>query len=181
MRLTLPPIIIATVVTAGCSTLPDPQTALDTQSQSALTSTLETLAAAPTADLSFCETDATARQCTTGSTGLKAAGLGGVFLPLDATLTRMTLRAGEADFDMSINGIPARCATAPVAIDDATRSMTAAGFYCNWAGIGNVLATVQLTADWQGESPNAIGGRYLIRFNGTGNGSGAGTFRADLR
>ncbi|WP_299610166.1 hypothetical protein [uncultured Tateyamaria sp.] len=82
---------------------------------------------------------------------------------------------------MRINGIPATCAKAPVALDDATRSLTASGFYCNWAGIGNVLATVQLTADWQGESPQTIGGRYLIRFNGTGNGSGAGTFRADVR
>ena len=181
MRLTLPPVIVATVFAAGCSTLPEKQTRVDAESQSELTTTLENLARAPAASLAFCETVAQGRQCDAESRGLKAAGLGGVFLPLDATLTRMSLRAGQADFDMSINGIPASCATAPVELNDSARSLTASGFYCNWAGIGNVLATVQLTADWQAGGADIIGGRYLLRFNGTGNGAGAGTFRADLR
>ncbi|MEL6240223.1 MAG: hypothetical protein AAFV87_03235 [Pseudomonadota bacterium] len=174
-------LIIAVLFVAGCGELPD-QAATVTQEQGEeLTALLTGLARESNATLAFCETAQDTRACDAESEGLKAAGVGGLLLPLNATLTGMTIVEGEADFDLTINGIGAACAKAPLMFEEAQRTLSARGFYCNWAGIGNVLATVELTADWTNDPEADFGGRYLIRFNGTGNGSGSGVYRARIQ
>jgi len=175
----LPVLACTAFALAGCATLPDAPSA--SISDPSAVAALQDLVAAPAARLSFCETNAGQTSCAPNSAGLKASGLGGVFLPLDSTLTSATFRQSEADFNIDINGLAAACASTPPQVDVQARKITASGFFCNWAGVGNVLATVELTADWQDAGAQAFGGRYRIQFNGTGNGAGSGTFRAQVQ
>ncbi len=51
-------------------------------------------------------------------------------------------------------------------------------FYCNWAGIGNVLTNIDLSIDSINTADKTFTGFYKISFYGTGNATGSGSFKA---
>lgn len=167
-RLTLPALLVAYALSACTATLPPApidRTAVDTQ------------ALLKNRTLNFCETDAQTRSCQPGSQGLSARGLGGPALPLRANLKSVTVTGEKARLDLDVNNIGALCTQGRVTYADEGKDAVVSGIYCNWIIIGNVIASAEFRTDWS-EPDGSFGGRYIIRFFGTGNGSGAGHFKA---
>lgn len=131
----------------------------------------------PSGELLFCTLRAPNTFCEPNSTGLSAIGLGGLFLPLDVQIISLKLGDDSAKVAIVVNDISAYClaGTPNLGTNSATIKLT--GIYCNWLGIGNVFASLQLTIDSYIDT-DIYRGRYRIRFLGTGNGSGAGYFMA---
>lgn len=137
---------------------------------------IETMVDRGTFDL--CETGLGRQECLPGSTGISARGLGGLFLPLNSVVPKVTFTGLEADVDILVNNIAARCTEGKVTFLPDQNAVRVGNIACNWIVIGNVIASVTLELDWV-EAPDAFGGRYTIQYSGTGNGAGSGRFRAE--
>jgi hypothetical protein len=72
--------------------------------------------------------------------------------------------------------IPPVCQTsnALLSVKDDLVVLQMENFYCNWAGIGNVIVAVEMQISEVG--PNRLSGRWTARGNGTANGFGSGYF-----
>ncbi|MEM8592670.1 MAG: hypothetical protein AAGF13_09100 [Pseudomonadota bacterium] len=128
--------------------------------------------------LAFCDVEAGDRQCGASEAGLRANGVGGLFLPLLAEVTGAELGPENGSISLKVNTIPGACAEGRVDWASRPDQVILDGVYCNWLAIGNVFTNITITVDWA-ESPERFGGRYAIGFNGTGNGSGGGYFVAE--
>lgn len=131
----------------------------------------------------FCEAEADRiDQCAEGSKGLSAAGLGGLFLPLAMNITALEIERNkgqtEAKMRSIINAIPVACATAKIDYDADRATLSSNGFYCNWAGIGNVITSFDFAVSDVNAQTGTFAGTYRIGFLGTGNGGGRGVFLA---
>jgi hypothetical protein len=131
----------------------------------------------PSGELVFCTRKAPNTHCEPNTTGLIASGLGGLFLPLNVQTPSLKLEDGSARVALVVNNISAYCSAATPNVNTNPATIKFSGIYCNWLGIGNVIASLQLTIDSFIEE-DIYGGRYRIRFFGTGNGGGAGYFMA---
>ena len=126
--------------------------------------------------IEFCETAEGEQTCLSPEGGLKAAGVGGLFLPLATEVRSVSFGTDDGAIDLKVNGIPAACTKGELDIRAGEAQLS--GILCNWLLIGNVVSSLTLTVDWV-ESENRFGGRYAIGFSGTGNGSGSGHYRAE--
>ena len=126
----------------------------------------------------LCETKSGEQDCLLSSQGISGSGLGGVFLPLNSVVPKITFAGSEADVDILVNNIAARCTEGKVTFLPGQNAVRVDNIACNWIVIGNVIASVTLELDWVEES-GAFGGRYTIQYSGTGNCAGSGHFRAE--
>jgi len=161
----------ATLLLGGCATLPNPPAVRSDQQ-------IKNVVDRGTFDL--CETELGGQVCLPGSNGISARGLGGLFLPLSSVMRNITFTGSEADVDIQVNTIAARCTDGAVTVLPDQNAIRVGNIACNWIVIGNVIASVTLELDSL-EAPGTFGGRYTIQFSGTGNGAGSGHFRAERR
>jgi len=87
----------------------------------------------------------------------------------------------QADPKVVINGIQAACTAGATHSHSNPASIDISRVLCNWLGIGNVISSIKLTFDWDDPQSRTFGGRYLVRFIGTGNGSGSGMYTAEVQ
>ena len=83
----------------------------------------------------------------------------------------------------TVDAIPPLCGTVDVTITNGsnnTASVQLSNFYCNWAAIGNVLASMKLSIDHIDVADQTFTGYYRITFYGTGNASGSGYFKGTI-
>lgn len=134
-------------------------------------------AAIPSGELLFCTLPASNTHCGPNTTGLIARGLGGLFLPLDVRINSLNFVDNIVRVALVINDVPGYCSAGTPNVDTNPPAIKVTGIYCNWLGIGNVVASLELVIDSLSDG-NVYGGRYRIHFIGTGNGGGAGYFKA---
>ena len=139
--------------------------------------------------VNLCEADPVSRECKNGSDSISANGVGGIF-PLTLRVSGMTVsQQHQSDTGLSIdaavrskvNAIPPLCRTAHGQIhlkDNDTVTVHLRSFYCNWVGIGNVLANTDLSIDHIDSHNRTFSGFYKITFYGTGVAAGSGYYRA---
>ncbi|MEO1080302.1 MAG: hypothetical protein AAFY29_12165 [Pseudomonadota bacterium] len=142
--------------------------------------------------IEFCEAATATGDCLVTGERPSASGVGGLFLPLKMELRelRLTRYSAEDDsfaarLDAPVNAIPPACGEVDGRIErgkngDALR-VRIPNFYCNWAGIGNVLTTMTFAIRDISADRSYFTGYYKIEFYGTGNATGSGFFRASLR
>lgn len=141
-------------------------------------------------EISLCEADPVSKDCKTGSDGVRANGVGGLFIPLVLKVSGMTVSkqnpsdAGwtiEAAVQSKADAIPPLCRTAHGQIllrDNHTITVQLQNFYCNWVVVGNVLVNADFSIDHIDSQNKVFNGFYKITFHGTGNAAGSGYFRA---
>jgi hypothetical protein len=142
--------------------------------------------------LALCDADPASKECKQGSTGIRANGVGGLFIPLVLNVSGVTVtkhgRSTEGwTIDASVkskaDAISPLCKTAHGQIllrDNATVTVQLRHFYCNWVVVGNVVVNADLSIDYIDPQQQSINGFYKISFHGTGNASGSGYYRAAL-
>jgi hypothetical protein len=142
--------------------------------------------------VSLCEAELGSRECKKDSEGIRASGVGGLFLPLALHVTAMTIRKQdpadygwiiEASFQSSVDAISPLCRTAHGRIllgDNNTVSVRVSGFYCNWMLVGNVIVDADFSIDHIDPKDKLFTGFYRITFHGTGNAAGSGYYRAAI-
>ena len=138
----------------------------------------------------LCEANAQTGRCLEPTVGLAGYGLGGIFLPLLMRVEGFELNRNSTKsegafriaFSTTVNEIPPFCSEtdAEFAIlqGDILRLGTTP-FFCNWVGIGNVVAQIEFAIDRVNAGSRSFTGRYALQLNGTGNAIGEGYFRAD--
>ena len=138
----------------------------------------------------LCEADPASRQCKSGSGGITATGVGGLFLPLTLHVKGLVVSqenqtddgvALNASLESVVDAIAPLCGSAHVKIvsrDNNTVSLQFGQFYCNWVLVGNVLVNADLSVDSINLKDKVFTGFYRITFHGTGNASGSGYYRA---
>ena len=141
--------------------------------------------------IEFCEASVETGECLGPNKKPSASGIGGLFLPLKMELRELRLSAYdaaddsfEARLDAPVNAIPPACGEVDGRIDrgedgNALR-VRIPSFYCNWAGIGNVLTSMTFAIRDISADRSYFTGYYRIEFYGTGNATGSGFFRAQL-
>jgi hypothetical protein len=140
--------------------------------------------------LRLCDADPVSKDCRQGSDGIRANGVGGLFLPLVLTLSAMTVTnespspagwAIEATVQSKADAISPLCRIAHGRIlerDNGTISIQLKNFYCNWVIVGNVLVNTDLSIDHIDPLNRIFTGFYKITFHGTGNAAGSGYYKA---
>ncbi len=130
---------------------------------------------------SLCDTQKSRQACHGKNAGLQATGLGGLFLPLKVSLSDLSFGADRSRIGVAINGRDAICTNGLLASSDSHAFIEIHDVFCNWLLIGNVISSLKLTIDWIDPASYTFGGRYSVRFIGTGNGAGAGFYTAKER
>jgi hypothetical protein len=140
--------------------------------------------------VAFCESDPLSRDCKKGSGGVRANGVGGLFIPVVLYVSGMTVSkqspsdsgwAIEAAVQSKADAIPPLCRTAHGQIllrDNNTITVQLQNFYCNWVVVGNVFVNADFSIDHIDPQNKVFNGFYKITFHGTGNAAGSGYFRA---
>lgn len=139
----------------------------------------------------LCEADINSKTCNLANKGIEAKGLGGIFLPLTMELTEIDVKESrhiESAIDLSselrasINGITPWCGelSGTITTNSSHASLIYSNFYCNWAGIGNVVTNLSLSIDHIDVSNKTFSGFYKMSFYGTGNASGSGYYVAKV-
>ena len=140
--------------------------------------------------IKLCTADQSSRKCKPNQ-GLSASGVGGPFLPLSMNVAALDIKsikpaadgfAFSSQVDATVDAIPPLCGTVGGTIKTGTNtaSVQLNNFYCNWAVIGNVSASMKLSIDNIDLSDKTFSGYYRITFYGTGNASGSGYFKGAL-
>jgi hypothetical protein len=141
--------------------------------------------------IQLCEADANTKECIKDGSGISARGVGGIFLPLFMDMKGIEVSQARAvdshiimtsKLDAEINKISPWCGTVEgkVTNDNGSAKITLSDFYCNWAGIGNVLTNIDLSIDSINPADKSFTGFYKISFYGTGNATGSGSFKASI-
>jgi hypothetical protein len=140
--------------------------------------------------VSLCEADPISKACKRGSDGVRANGVGGLFIPLLLNVSGMTISmqspsgsgwAIDAAVQSKADGIPPLCRTAHGHIllrDNNTITVQLHNFYCNWLAVGNVIVNTDFSVDHIDSQNRVFNGFYKITFHGTGNAVGSGYYRA---
>jgi hypothetical protein len=140
--------------------------------------------------VSLCEADPVSKDCKKGSDGVRASGVGGLFVPLVLNVTGMTVSkqsrsdsgwAIEAAVQSKADAIPPLCRTARGQIllrVNNTITVQLQSFYCNWVVVGNVIVNADFSIDHIDSQNKVFNGFYRITFHGTGNAAGSGYYRA---
>jgi hypothetical protein len=140
--------------------------------------------------VSLCEADPVSKVCKKGSDGVKANGVGGLFIPLVLNVSAMTISkqspsdsgwAIDAAVQSKADAIAPLCRTAHGQIlmrDNNTIIFQLQNFYCNWVVVGNVIVNADFSIDHIDSQNKAFNGFYKITFHGTGNAAGSGYYRA---
>ena len=140
--------------------------------------------------VSLCEADSVSKDCKKGSDGVRANGVGGLFIPLVLNVSGMTVSkqsrsdsgwAIDAAVESKADAIPPLCRTAHGQIvlrDNDTITVQLQNFYCNWVVVGNVLVNADFSIDHIDSRKKVFNGFYKITFHGTGNAAGSGYYRA---
>ncbi len=131
--------------------------------------------------LLLCDVETPRQACNLERIGLDATGVGGVFLPLVVSLPLVEVKASRASLQVDINGIDATCTAGSIRPNTNHTLVEINNVYCNWLVVGNVVSNLKLSFDWDDPASGTFGGRYQIRFIGTGNGSGSGIYSARVR
>jgi hypothetical protein len=138
----------------------------------------------------LCEADPVSKDCKKGSDGVRANGVGGLFIPLVLNVFGMTVSkqspsdsgwAIDAAVQSKADGVPPLCRTAHGQIllrDNNTITVQLQSFYCNWVAVGNVLVNADFSIDHIDSQNRVFNGFYKITFHGTGNAAGSGYYRA---
>ena len=141
----------------------------------------------------LCEADPTSKECKSGSEGITATGLGGLFLPLTLRLRGLVVSRQSqsadglsfaASLDAKVDAVPPACGTVNgkiVSRDNNTASIELRHFYCNWVVVGNVIVNADLSIDSINLKDRVFTGFYKLTFHGTGNAAGSGYYRAVIR
>jgi hypothetical protein len=141
-------------------------------------------------EVSLCEADPVSKDCRTGSDGVRANGVGGLFIPLVLKVSGMTVSkqspsesgwAIDAEVQAKADAIPPLCRTAHGQIllrDNNTITVQLQSFYCNWVVVGNVIVNADFSIDRIDSQNKVFNGFYKITFHGTGNAAGSGYYRA---
>ena len=176
------PARIGLPILAACAGAPKP---LPTTTSLAERTTFMETAVVAEGDVTyaFCEAEPEALdRCASDSQGLKANGLGGLFVPLRMNVRSIDLagsaKARTGDLDARINAIPVACSKADLTYEPEDAVLGSNGFYCNWMGIGNVLTSFDFSISEVDAAGGTFAGTYRIGFRGTGNGGGSGVFLA---
>jgi hypothetical protein len=140
--------------------------------------------------VSFCEAEPISKGCKKGSDGVRAKGVGGLFIPLVLNVSGMTVNkqspsdsgwAVDAAVQSKADAIPPLCRIAHGQIllrDNNTITVQLHNFYCNWVVVGNVLVNADFSIDHIDTQHKVFSGFYKITFHGTGNAAGSGYYRA---
>jgi hypothetical protein len=140
----------------------------------------------------LCEADPISKDCKAGSDGVRANGVGGLFLPLVLNVSGMTVsKQSPADGGWAIDAavqsradaIAPLCRTAHGQIllrDNNTVTLELRNFYCNWVVVGNVVVNAEFSVDRIDSHAKVFNGFYKITFHGTGNAAGSGYYRATV-
>ena len=93
----------------------------------------------------------------------------------------VTINASQANLHVAINGIDSACISGAfkTTVDHALVEIGIV--FCNWLVIGNVISNLKPSFDWDDPASRTFGGRYTIKFIGTGNGSGSGIYSAKVQ
>jgi hypothetical protein len=138
----------------------------------------------------LCEADPVSKDCKQGSGGVRANGVGGLFIPLVLNVSGMTVSKQspsdsgweiDATVQSKADGIPPLCRTAHGQIlsrDNNTITVELQTFYCNWLVVGNVVVNADFSIDHIDSQNKVFNGYYKITFHGTGNVAGSGYYRA---
>lgn len=141
--------------------------------------------------IKLCAANQSSKQCKPNQ-GLSASGVGGPLLPLSMNVAALDIKsvkpaadgfAFSSQVDATVDAIPPLCGTVGGTIKTGTNdtaSVQLSNFYCNWAAIGNVLASMKLSIDNIDLSDKTFTGYYRITFYGTGNASGSGYFKGAI-
>lgn len=132
-------------------------------------------------ELLMCDVETPRQTCNRERRGLKAAGVGGFFLPLKVSLPVATVAASRTDLHVAVNGIDAGCTAGSVKTSVDNAFLEISNVFCNWLVIGNVFSNLKLSFDWDDPATRTFGGRYAVRFIGTGNGYGSGIYSAKVQ
>ena len=142
--------------------------------------------------VSLCEADPVSKVCKKGSYGVKANGVGGLFIPLVLNVSGMTISkqspsdsgwAIDATVQSKADAIPPLCRTVHGQIfvrDNNTITVQLRNFYCNWVVLGNVIVNADFSIDRIDSQNKVFNGFYKITFHGTGNAAGSGYYRAAI-
>jgi hypothetical protein len=138
----------------------------------------------------LCEADLVSKDCKKGSNGVRANGVGGLFIPLVLNVSGMTVRkqspsdsgwAIDAAVQSKADAIPPLCRTAHGQIllrDNNTITVQLQNSYGNWVVVGNFLVNADFSIDHIDPQNKVFNGFYKITFHGTGNAAGSGYYRA---
>ena len=141
--------------------------------------------------MKFCAADRTSKACKSDK-GLSAFGIGGPIFPLSMNVGELdikTIKPAASGFAFSsrvgatVDAIPPLCGPVDGTVTTGTNDTASAqlsNFYCNWAVIGNVLASMKLSIDDIDLADKTFTGYYRITFYGTGNASGSGYFKGAI-
>jgi hypothetical protein len=141
-------------------------------------------------EVRLCEADPISKDCKNGSDGVRANGVGGLFIPLVLNVSGMTVSkqspsdsgwAIDAAVQSRADAIPPLCRTAHGQIllrDNNTVTVKLQNFYCNWVVVGNVVVNADFSIDHIDSQNKVFNGFYKITFHGTGNAAGSGYYRA---
>ncbi len=142
-------------------------------------------------EIRFCNADQSSKTCKPGSDGLSAFGIGGPIFPLSMNVGQLDIKTVRPEGDAlaissgvgaTVDAIPPVCGTVggTITTKGDTASIQLSNFYCNWAVIGNVLASIKLSIDSIDLPDQTFTGFYRITFYGTGNASGSGYFKGKI-
>ncbi len=174
-------ILLLPAILGACAQLPEIKPGTVERADAAVSGwLLPLLSKTESTRLLMCDVDMPGQDCNADRTGLNAAGIGGIFLPLKVSIPVITIRASRAHIHVAINGIDATCTTGSVTLEPNNTFLKISRVFCNWIVVGNVISSVKLSIDWANRANGSFGGRYAIRFNGTGNGSGSGVYSAKV-
>lgn len=173
-------LVVLSVLLSACAQLPE----IKGESSARVTVSnwlLPLLRDTESVQLLMCDVESPRQVCNSERKGLEAAGVGGILLPLKVSLPVVTIKASRAKLNVAINGIDAACTSGSVKTTENRAFVEIRNVYCNWLVIGNVSSNLKLSLDWEDRESRSFGGRYTVRFIGTGNGSGSGFYSAKVR
>jgi hypothetical protein len=142
--------------------------------------------------VSLCEGDPMSKNCKKGSNGVRANGVGGLFIPLVLNVNAMTVRKQspsdsgwviETSVQSKADAIAPLCRIAHGQIqmrENNTITLQLRNFYCNWIVVGNVIVNADFSIDYIDPQNKVFSGFYKMTFHGTGNAAGSGYFRAAI-
>lgn len=116
----------------------------------------------PSGALLFCTLPAPNTHCGPNTTGLIARGLGGLFLPLDVQITSLILENTSARVALVINNVSGYCSAGTANADTNPPTIKVTGIYCNWLGIGNVVASLELIIDSLSDDVYGAGTVFIL-------------------
>jgi len=174
-------VLLLSMFLSACAQLPERKSSELASDPAAARWLLPFINKAESTRLLLCDVEIPRQACLSARQGLSATGLGGIFLPLNVSLPEVTVERSHASLQVSINGKDASCTMGDVKTSARDSFIEISNVFCNWLVIGNVISSLKLSIDWGKPEERTFGGRYTIRFIGTGNGSGAGVYSAKVQ